>query len=225
MTVQIDPSWHNLLADEFEKPYFKEIKQSLVEKRAAWEQIFPPAWLIFNAFNTTPVEDVKIVVLWQDPYHGEGQAMWLSFSVPKWVKQPPSLKNIYKEIIAEMGWEAPDHGDLSARSRQWVFLLNAILTVTAHKPASHKKIWREQFTDAVIKKISDSREWVIFMLRWNFAKSKKVLIDPVKHHILEAPHPSPFSAYSWFFGCNHFKKANKLLKKMWHEPINWLQQW
>lgn len=219
---KIDKTWLKVLKDEFQKPYFKNIKQTLINDLKKGEILYPPENLIFNTFNQTPFDKLKVVILWQDPYHWVWQAHWLCFSVQEWVKLPPSLKNIYKEIENNI-WIKLDFKkwDLTKWSRQWVLLLNAILTVKAWIPASHSKIWWEIFTDEVIKTISEKKEWVIFLLWWNFAKSKKLLIDTKKHHILETTHPSPFSAYNWFFGCRHFSKTNNILKKTGKNKIDW----
>lgn len=191
----------------------------MVEEKKQYT-IYPPANLIFNAFDTTPFDKVKVVILGQDPYHGTGQAMGLSFSVPKGIALPPSLKNIYQEIHTDVGLDIPKSGDLTYRAEQGVLLLNAILTVRANTPASHQQIGRQQFTDAVIQHISNEKEHVVFMLWGNFARGKKILIDTTKHLVLEAPHPSPFSVHSGFFGCKHFSKANDYLEKNAIEPID-----
>lgn len=202
---------YSLVGAEFEKPYFRSLITELKQRKAAWEQMYP-AWAdIFRAFSLTSVANCKVIILWQDPYHGLGQAHGLSFSVPDGVAVPPSLHNIYKEIVDELWWSIPNTWNLTSRAEQWVLLLNAILTVKAHSPASHHGLGREQFTDAVIANISANKDHCVFLLRWNFAKSKKSLIDSNKHLILEAPHPSPFSAHSGFFGCGHFAKTNEYL--------------
>lgn len=221
MDVAIHPSRKEVLQAEFDKPYFADIKNKLLEEKKTYT-IFPPAKLIFNAFDTTPFENIEVVILWQDPYHGPGQAMWLSFSVPSGIALPPSLKNIYKEITEDL-WYAMNNvsWDLTPRAEQWVLLLNAFLTVRSGQPASHQKLWWEIFTDAVIKTISDKKDHVVFLLWWNFAKSKKALIDTSKHLVLESAHPSPFSVHSWFFGCKHFSKTNDQLKSWWKKTINW----
>lgn len=221
MSVRIDPSWKELLADEFEKPYFHDLKSKLYEMKQAWTTIYPPGDLIFNAFNLTPVDNVNVVILGQDPYHGPWQAHGLCFSVPDWVRPPPSLGNMFKEIQENCWWDIPTSWNLTHRAEQWVFLLNAILTVTARTPASHKDLWWQYFTDAVMKKLSDTKTWLIFLLRWNFARQKKVLIDGSKHIILEAPHPSPFSVHKWFFWCKHFSQTNQYLQMQGKEPIKW----
>ena len=218
--VKIHESRKKVLADEFAKPYFGAIKEKLIEEKQKYT-IFPPAHQIFNAFDTTHFDNVKVVILGQDPYHGPGQAMGLSFSVPKWIALPPSLKNIYKEIETELGIPPAQSGDLTSRAEQWVLLLNAILTVRANTPASHQQLGWQQFTDSVIRTISEKKEHVVFMLRGNFARGKKALIDTTKHLVLEAPHPSPFSVHSGFFGCGHFAKANEYLQQQGIEPIDW----
>ena len=214
--IKIESSWKSLLREEFEKPYFSQIANEVKQKIKAGKRIYPPGPLIFNAFNSTPVEDVKVVIIGQDPYHGPGEAMGLSFSVPKGVRVPPSLKNIYKELHEDIGFKIPDHGDLTPWAEQGVFMLNAILTVEHKKPGSHRKVGWHLFTDAVIEKLSSTRSGLVFMLWGNFAKSKRILIDEGKHHILEAAHPSPLAGGK-FFGCKHFSKANELLD----EPIEW----
>lgn len=211
-----------VLQNEFTQPYFFAIKQWLLEKKSKWETIYPPGSQIFHAFELTPFAQVKVVILGQDPYHGPGQAHGLSFSVPDGTKMPPSLVNIYKEIITEFGGEMPSSGNLEHWAQQGVLLLNAMLTVTAWQPASHQELGWQHFTDAIIARISSMRTGVVFMLWWNFAKSKSHLIDASKHTILTAPHPSPFSVHTWFFGCGHFRKANELLEQQWLAPIKWL---
>lgn len=218
----IEPSWKKALQDQFEMNYFKEIFNKLETLKKSWESVYPPEWLIFNAFDTTPIDTIKVIVLGQDPYHWSWQAHWLSFSVPEWVTLPPSLKNIFKEIIDDYGWTMKNSWDLTYLAQQWVFLLNSILTVSNNQPWSHKDIWRQQFTDYIIQYISATKDWLVFLLRWNYAKSKKQYIDSNKHLILESKHPSPFSAYSWFFWCKHFSKTNEYLKLNGKRPIIWL---
>jgi len=218
MDVQIHDSWKKVLGAEFEKQYFIDIKEKLIKERAT-HVVYPPAHLIFNAFDTTPFDKVKVVLLGQDPYHGVGQAMWLSFSVPAGVTLPPSLKNIYKELHDDVGITQPVIGDLTSWAKQWILLLNAVLTVRANQPASHQMLGWQLFTDAVIKTISDGKEHVVFLLRGNFAKSKKSLIDTTKHIVLEAAHPSPFSVHNGFFGCKHFSKTNTYLVQRGEQPI------
>ena len=218
--VKIHESWKNVLAEEFEKPYFDNIKKTLVEDRSQELKVYPPGSLIFNAFNTTPFEEVKVVIIGQDPYHGPGQAMGLSFSVPRSMPIPASLRNVYKELKTDVGIEPPKHGDLSKWAKQGVFLLNAILTVKHKSPGSHKSIGWAQFTDSVIKKISSQKEGVIFLLWGNYAKSKKELINELKHHVLESVHPSPLAGNA-FLGNQHFSKTNKILEKAGLSPIDW----
>lgn len=219
-SVAIDASWYSVLETEFEKPYFKGIRQFLKSEIKSGKTIFPPGPQIFNAFNTTPFEDVKVVILGQDPYHREGQAMGLSFSVPMGVRTPASLKNVYKELATDVAFEIPDHGDLTAWATQGVFLLNAMLTVEQAKAGSHQKIGWQAFTDAVIQKLSSEREGLIFMLWGNFAKKKRELIDDSRHTILEAAHPSPL-ARNAFMGSKHFSKANEILVSQNQNPIEW----
>lgn len=220
MEVKIDNSRKEVLQGEFEKPYFADIKNKLIEDRKIYT-LYPPVTLIFNAFDTTPFENVKVVILGQDPYHWPGQAMWLSFSVPEWIPLSPSLKNIYKEIEDDIWIKQSSSWDLTPWAKQWVLLLNAFLSVRDGQPASHQKIWRELFTDAVIKTISEKKDHVVFILWWNFARSKKVLIEANKHLVLESAHPSPLSAYNWFFWSKHFGKTNEYLKKYWLKEIDW----
>ena len=222
MPIEIESSWRKLLFEEFKKPYFWEIKKFLESEIKAGKTIYPQQDNIFAAFNTTPADNVKVVILWQDPYHGAWQAHGLSFSVEEWIKIPSSLRNIYKELSLEYpDYKTPTSGNLTHWSKQWVLMLNSILTVEAERPASHSKIGWSDFTDAVISNISESREWIIFLLWGNYSRSKKVLIDSNKHFILESPHPSPFSAHSWFFGNNHFREVNRILKAQKKEEIIW----
>jgi uracil-DNA glycosylase len=218
--VQIEASWKEALADEFGQPYFAAIKTFLVQEKQAGKTVYPPGPLIFNAFNQTPFDAVKVVILGQDPYHNPGEAMGLCFSVPKGVRVPPSLVNIYKEIKSELGIEPPKHGDLSHWAEQGVLLLNAMLTVEAGKPASHQKIGWQTFTDAVIRRISEQKEGVVFLLWGNFARGKKALIDQERHYVLEAAHPSPLAGDA-FQGCGHFARANEILEKQGKTPIDW----
>ncbi len=221
MDVKIEESWKEVLKDEFTKPYFQQITAHLKTERATNAVIYPPGSQIFNAFNTTPFDQVKVVLLGQDPYHGKGQAMGLSFSVPDGVKPPPSLDNIFKELHNDIGMPVPKSGNLTPWAVQGVFLLNAILTVRAKEPASHQKIGWQEFTNKVIQVISDKKEGVVFMLWGKFAHEKQVLIDETKHFVLKAAHPSPYSADKGFFGCRHFSKANELLVKQGKSPIDW----
>ena len=221
MDVKIEQSWKEVLHNEFSKPYFQQITAHLKTEKATGATIYPPGPLIFNAFDKTPFDNVKVVLLGQDPYHGKGQAMGLSFSVPDGVKPPPSLENIFKELHSDIGMSIPHTGNLTKWAEQGVFLLNAILTVRAKEPASHQKIGWQQFTDRVIQILSDEKEGVVFLLWGKFAQEKQVLIDATKHHILKAAHPSPYSADKGFFGCRHFSKANQLLAKEGKDPIDW----
>lgn len=218
--VKIHDSWKTVLEEEFKQPYFAQIKSALVEDRKKGTKVYPPGSLIFNAFNTTPFDEVKVVIIGQDPYHGPGQAMGLSFSVPRDQKIPASLRNVYKELATDVGATPPNHGDLTKWAKRGVFLLNAILTVRHKSPGSHKSIGWAQFTDAVIKKISANKDGVIFLLWGNYAKSKKSLINELKHHVLEAVHPSPLAGNA-FLGNKHFSTTNSILKKAGKEPIDW----
>lgn len=221
MDVQIEESWKEVLKDEFNKTYFAEIVMHLKHEKALGKTIYPAGNNIFNAFQQTPFDKVKVVILGQDPYHGPGQAHGLSFSVPDGVKPPPSLANIYKEMQTDLGLEIPKSGNLTKWAQHGVLLLNAFLTVRASEPASHSKIGWENFTDAVIRKISDMKNDVVFLLWGRFAQDKQILIDATRHHILKAAHPSPFSAANGFFGCRHFSKTNELLLKAGIEPVDW----
>jgi uracil-DNA glycosylase len=220
MNVKIEQSWKEALAEEFSKPYFESLVNFLREEKAAGKKIFPPGSQIFRAFDLTPVKNVKVVILGQDPYHGLGQAHGLSFSVPYGVPAPPSLKNIFKEIESDLGVKMSGCPNLEKWASQGVLLLNAVLTVRSGEAASHSKIGWEQFTDAVIKYISDNCEGVVFMLWGNFARTKSALIDHSRHHVLEAAHPSPL-ARGAFFGCRHFSKANAALLNSGRIPIDW----
>jgi uracil-DNA glycosylase len=221
MDVKMEASWKEMLKHEFSKPYFLQVAAQLKLEKATGAVVYPPGSLIFNAFNTTPFEQVKVVILGQDPYHGPGQAHGLSFSVPDGIPPPPSLVNIYKELNKDIGMPIPKTGNLTKWAEQGVFLLNAMLTVRANEPASHQKIGWMDFTDAVIRKISDEKQGVIFLLWGRFAQDKQVLIDETKHHVLKAAHPSPFSADKGFYGCKHFSKTNELLQKQNKTPIDW----
>ena len=220
MEVRIEQSWKNALASEFGKPYFESLVRFLRSEKAAGQTIYPPGSQIFRAFDLTPVDNLKVVILGQDPYHGPGQAHGLSFSVSAGVPAPPSLKNIFKEIESDLGVKMSGYPDLEKWARQGVLLLNAVLTVRAGMPASHSKIGWEEFTDAVIRYISDNCEGVVFLLWGNFARSKSALIDRSRHHVLEAAHPSPL-ARGAFFGCRHFSQTNALLASRGLQPIDW----
>lgn len=224
---KIEPSWKARLEGEFRQPYFSALKAFLKEEKARGETIFPPGPLIFNAFNKAPFDSVKVVILGQDPYHGPGQAHGLCFSVQRGVKPPPSLVNIYKELKADTGavpggtFAIPDHGNLEAWAGQGVLLLNASLTVRASQPGSHQGKGWETFTSAAVKALNDSREGLVFLLWGRPAQEKGSIIDPERHHVLKAAHPSPFSADRGFFGCRHFSRANELLAKSGRSPIDW----
>ncbi|MPB15857.1 uracil-DNA glycosylase [Campylobacter upsaliensis] len=218
--IKINADWLEFLEEEFKKPYFLDIKRQYIEILKAGKNIYPPANLTFNAFNLTPLNSLKIVLLGQDPYHKQNQAMGLSFSVPKGVPIPPSLRNIFKELNADLGVKIPQNGDLSAWARQGVLLLNAIFSVEENKPLSHSLWGWQEFSDNIIKKLSLEKEGLIFILWGKFAQSKKSLIDTRKHFILEAAHPSPL-ARQGFLGCRHFSKSNALLEKLGKEPIKW----
>lgn len=220
-TPKIDPSWLQVLDSEFQKDYFKQIKQSLVDDITAGKILYPPMPLLFNAFNKTPFDKVKVVILGQDPYHWAGQAHGLSFSVQDGVPFPPSLKNIFKELKDDLGGNIPLSGNLQKWAEQGILLLNASLSVRAGDPMSHAKIGWELFTDAVIKTLSDKKEGLVFILWGNFARSKKVLIDTTKHFIIESAHPSPLGAHKGFFGSKPFSKTNEILKKIGKEEISW----
>lgn len=220
ITPKIDASWLNVLQHEFEKSYFKEIKQYLIQEKNNGQIVYPPGSLIFSAFNQTPFDKVKVVILGQDPYHGIGQANGLSFSVSDGVAIPPSLKNIYKEIENDLKITKPNTGNLINWAKQGVFLLNSILTVKANQPASHQKIGWQIFTDEVIHQLSEKRSGIVFMLWGNYAKAKQLLINEKKHYILLAGHPSPLSE-RFFVGCKHFSTCNQLLINQNIEPINW----
>ena len=219
--VKIEASWKAALAEQFEQPYFNNLVSFLKTEKTAGKTIYPPGSLIFNAYNTTPIEAVKVVILGQDPYHNPGQAMGLSFSVPKGVRVPPSLRNMYKELNQSLGLSIPSHGDLTNWAEQGVFLLNAMLTVEKNQPSSHKNSGWQNFTDAVIRTLSRERENLVFMLWGAFAQKKSVLIDGDRHLILQSPHPSPFSANRGFFGNKHFSKANKYLNQHGLGEIDW----
>lgn len=221
MSVKIDPSWYEVLRPQFEAPYFAQLKEFLVAERKQ-HTCYPPGSKIFNAFDHTPFDKVKVVILGQDPYHEPGQAMGLCFSVPQGIAVPPSLKNIIAEINSDLGTAVPaTTGDLTGWADQGVLLLNATLTVRAHQAGSHQRRGWEQFTDAAIQALSQHRTGIVFLLWGSYAIAKKSLIDPTKHHVLAAPHPSPLSAYRGFFGCRHFSQCNSLLQQQGLPPIDW----
>lgn len=221
ISPQLEESWKEALTEEFGQPYFAELKAFLVEEKKKGLTIYPPGKEIFNAFNYTPFKEVKVVVIGQDPYHGIGQAHGLSFSVKKSINPPPSLKNIFKEIQNDLGIAPPNHGELTAWAKQGVLLLNATLTVRAKQPGSHQKKGWENFTDSVIKTLSDKKEKLVFLLWGRFAQAKAELIDTQKHTVLKAAHPSPYSASNGFFGCRHFSKTNAVLTQHGLTPIDW----
>ena len=221
MDVKIESSWKEVLKDEFSKPYFQQVVMHIKTEKSQGKVIYPPGPYIFNAFNTTPVDHVKVVILGQDPYHGPGQAHGLCFSVQNGVAPPPSLINIFKELHDDIGVEIPKHGNLTHWAQQGVFLLNASLTVRASEPMSHAKIGWATFTDTVIRRISDLKAHVVFMLWGKFAQEKKILIDETKHLVLKAAHPSPLSAHAGFLGCRHFSKANEWLISKGIDPVDW----
>ena len=220
MEVKIEQTWKDALAGEFEKPYFASLVRFLREEKAAGKKVFPPGSQIFRAFELTPLPQVRVVILGQDPYHGPGQAHGLSFSVPENMPAPLSLKNIFKEIESDLGVRMSGYPNLEKWARQGVMLLNAVLTVRSGEAASHSKIGWEEFTDAVIRYISDNCEGVVFMLWGNFARSKRDLIDRSRHYVLEAAHPSPL-ARGAFFGSRHFSQANNILVSRGQKPIDW----
>lgn len=217
---QIEPSWKIKMQNQFNQPYFADLKNFLTEEKKNYT-IFPPGSLIFNAFNLTPFDQVNVVILGQDPYHDFGQAHGLCFSVMDGIPFPKSLINIFKELKDDVGFEIPMSGNLEKWAKQGILLLNATLTVRAHQAGSHQNKGWEQFTDQVIRTISDEKEGVVFLLWGNYARAKKVLIDSKKHFILETVHPSPLSAYNGFFGCKHFSKTNEILIQQGKTPINW----
>lgn len=216
----IEGSWKRVLEREFQSEYFKNLKEFLIIERKT-HVIYPPASKIFASFNYTPFDKVRVVIIGQDPYHGEGQANGLCFSVSDGISQPPSLQNIFKEINADLEIPIPKGGNLEPWAKQGILLLNASLTVRANQAGSHQKQGWEQFTDAAIRALSEKRKGLVFLLWGKFAQAKELLIDASKHHILKAPHPSPFSVHSGFFGCKHFSKTNELLKKEGMEEIDW----
>ena len=223
-TSNIDPkissSWKEALREEFQSQYFTDLKTFLLEEKSKYN-IYPPGDRIFAAFDHTPFDEVRVVILGQDPYHGTGQAHGLCFSVPQGIKKPPSLVNIFKEIRDDMGYAIPESGNLEKWAKQGVLLINATLTVRANNAGSHQNKGWEQFTDAVIRKLSNERSGIIFILWGNFAIAKKSLIDITRHFVLTAAHPSPFSSYRGFFGCRHFSKTNELLQDLGKPEIDW----
>ena len=220
MEVRIEESWREVLQPEFDKPYF-ELLTSFVRREYQTKQCFPPARLIFNAFDSCPFDKVRVVIIGQDPYHDVGQAQGLCFSVPDGVAVPPSLQNIYKELNRDLGIPVPASGNLQHWAEQGVLLLNATLTVEAHHPGSHQNKGWEELTDAAIMALNARREHLVFMLWGAYARRKGQVIDARRHLVLTAPHPSPLSAYHGFIGCGHFSKANEYLTRYGSDPINW----
>jgi uracil-DNA glycosylase len=222
MALNFEPSWLEVLHEEFDKDYMKKLRQFLKEEQDAGHRTYPKNADIFNAFRKTPFDKLKVLILGQDPYHGPNQAHGLSFSVQKGITPPPSLKNIYKELVTDIpGFMIPDHGELTEWAEQGVMLLNATLTVRAGMPASHQKKGWEEFTDKVIQTISDKKEGIVFILWGAYAQAKADLIDKSKHFIIQSPHPSPFSADRGFFGSKPFSKTNEILIKEGKKPIDW----
>jgi uracil-DNA glycosylase len=219
--IALDPVWLRHLEPEFRADYMASLRRFLLQEKHRGAQIFPPGNLIFNALNSTPLDKVEVVILGQDPYHGPGQAQGLSFSVPQGVPIPPSLQNIYKELESDLGLAPPAHGDLSAWARQGVLLLNAVLTVEAHKAGSHQGQGWEIFTDRIVSVINESQDGVVFMLWGTYAQKKGAVIDRKRHLVLTAPHPSPLSAYRGFLGCKHFSQCNEYLQSKGNKPIDW----
>ncbi len=214
-------SWRAVLGDELEQPHMQELRAFLVAEVAAGRRFYPPADRVFNALELTPFDQVRVVILGQDPYHGAGQAMGLCFSVPDGVPLPPSLRNIYEELARDVGVPRPTTGDLTPWAERGVLLLNAVLTVSPGKPASHAGKGWEVFTDRAIRELSDRREGIVFLLWGRYAQNKGAIVDTARHHVLTAAHPSPYSAASGYFGCCHFSRANALLEGAGRAPIDW----
>lgn len=217
---KIEREWLEVLKPEFEKPYFSELKSFLVDEKKLY-RVYPPGQSIFSAFNHTPFSQVEVVILGQDPYHGDGQAHGLCFSVPDGIAIPPSLVNIFKELNTDLGIPVSKSGNLEKWANQGVFLLNATLTVRANQAGSHQRRGWENFTDEVIRQLSARHTGLVFILWGSYAQAKEALIDTSKHYILKAVHPSPLSVYRGFFGCRHFSKTNELLIKSGKQPIDW----
>lgn len=222
MSAALEPGWLTVLENEFEKKYMKDLKAFLLAEKESGQVIYPKGADIFNAFNHTPFDQVKVVILGQDPYHGDGQAHGLSFSVKKGITVPPSLKNIYKELETDIeGFITPSHGNLSQWSEEGVLLLNATLTVRAHQPGSHQGKGWEAFTDQAISQLSQQKSGLVFLLWGKFAQNKSLLIDEQKHTVIKSAHPSPFSAYNGFFGSKPFSRTNTALVAQGLKPVNW----
>jgi uracil-DNA glycosylase len=221
MNVQIESGWKKVLASEFSKPYFLQIVHFLKTEKNIGKIIYPPGSQIFNAFQMSPFEKTKVVLLGQDPYHGPGQAHGLSFSVPDGIRPPPSLLNIFKELHTDIGMAIPTNGNLTPWAKQGVLLLNAYLTVEAQSPMSHSQAGWGEFTNTVIRLLSDLKQHIVFLLWGKFAQEKQVLIDETRHLVLKAAHPSPFSADKGFYGSRHFSKTNQYLMKNGIDPIDW----
>lgn len=218
--VKIDLSWHELLAEEFEKPYFEQLT-AFVREQYMTHVVYPPAADIFRAFNSCPADRLKVVIIGQDPYHNEGQANGLCFSVARGTQFPPSLQNIFKEVCDDTGAPMPDSGELDRWAEQGVLMLNAVLTVQAHTPTSHAGKGWEEFTDAVVRTIAQRKSHVVYMLWGSYAQRKAAVVNPSENCILTAPHPSPLSAFRGFFGCRHFSRANEYLVATGQKPIRW----
>lgn len=218
--IKITEEWDEILSEEFNSPEYLNLREFLKSEYST-HTIYPSMYDIFNSMKITPFKDVKVVLLGQDPYHNEGQAMGLSFSVPKGIDKPPSLVNMFKELVSETGCAIPNSGDLTGWAKQGVLLLNTVLTVRAHQANSHKGRGWEKFTDSIIKKISDKKDNVVFLLWGGNARSKKPLIDTTRHLVLECAHPSPLSAYNGFFGCGHYLKTNEYLIAHGKTPVEW----
>ena len=219
--VKLNSAWLAHLESEFGQDYMQSLRQFLRNEKSRGKQIFPPGEQIFNALNTTPLDSVKVVILGQDPYHGPGQAHGLSFSVLPGVAVPPSLKNIFKELKADLGVPIPSHGNLQSWAEQGVLLLNAVLTVEKAMAASHQGKGWEQFTDRVVEVVNQSKEQVVFLLWGSYAQKKGLIIDRKRHNVLQSTHPSPLSAYRGFLGCQHFSQVNQYLEKTGQQPIDW----
>ena len=219
--IKLEPTWKRRLEDEFHEPYMAELRRFLVERKQARAQVYPPGGLIFNALDSTPFDQVKVVIFGQDPYHGPGQAHGLSFSVPEGVAVPPSLQNIYREIREDLGAAPPPHGNLQGWAEQGVLLLNAVLTVERGQASAHRGKGWERFTDRVAADLNEGRENLVFLLWGSYAMKKGEFIDRDRHLVLTAPHPSPLSAHRGFFGCRHFSKANAWLERHGMEPVRW----